>query len=232
MSGRLPGVDPARVPGHSFAVRRPRFFADGVDGLMRLARCLLAGVALSCLVAAIAPVTVFAAPTPVEAAVPERARVPLATIEFSALAEVPEAPAADPSTTDRVWTTVAGWAGVAARIAAELAEGAVIWIDETVTWAADQAGPALASVRSNAEEAIAATGHAATPLLDDAGQIAGQARVVVVDAAESLHARTAELRNHPVVEAAADIGIFLRVAEVLGLGALIGGLAWARIRGA
>lgn len=112
---------------------------------------------------------------------------------------------------------------------------------------ADAAGRELAPLwgeaRERADGAAALLERTAAPVLDEAGaqatlawleaeRLTADARDAAGELAGAFHAKTAELREHPVVQAAADVGILLRVAEALGVSVLVGGLAWRKLRGA
>lgn len=95
--------------------------------------------------------------------------------------------------------------------------------------ARDTIAPLIGVAGKEASTAWTATTEAATPLLEEAADLTKDTRGVVAQMAERAHAKAEELRNHPVVEAAVDFGILMRIAEMLGVGAVVGGLVWRRL---
>lgn len=95
-----------------------------------------------------------------------------------------------------------------------------------------EAESAAGEIERVSAPALAAAGVQADAVLEEAGRLTADARETAGEVAATLHAKTAELREHPVVQAASDVGILLRVVEVIGVTALVGGMAWRKLRGA
>lgn len=103
---------------------------------------------------------------------------------------------------------------------------------ETLRPATDRVEAIAAPAIDAAAPAIAAAGTHADRAIAGAEALAVDARLEVERLAGAFHESAAELRHHPVVEAAADVGLLLRVVEAVGVSAVVGGLAWRKIRGA
>lgn len=103
---------------------------------------------------------------------------------------------------------------------------------DTLKPATDRVEAIAAPAIEAAAPAIAAAGSHADRAFAGAEALATDARLEVERLAGAFHETAAELRHHPVVEAAADVGLLLRVVEAVGVSAVVGGLAWRKIRGA
>lgn len=119
------------------------------------------------------------------------------------------------------WRTVRGWAAEAETAATPL------W-----TEVREQVGTAAETARREASPILASAGVTAGEAWERAGVLAGDAQLKAEELAAAFHEQTAELRAHPAVQAAADVGILLRVAEVIGVSALVGGLVIKKLRSA
>lgn len=103
---------------------------------------------------------------------------------------------------------------------------------ETLKPATERVEAIAAPAIEAAAPAITAAGAHADRAIAGAEALAIDARLEVERLAGAFHESAAELRHHPVVEAAADVGLLLRVVEAVGVSAVVGGLAWRKIRGA
>lgn len=160
------------------------------------------------LLAGLAATAAGADPMP-DAAEAAALRMPLVPVEDDAVSLPPE-----PDTIDRAAREAAGiWAAVR----------------DAAGTAAEDAGTALAPLVEEARRAGTDAAEAALPALSAAGDRALREGEAL---AAAFHEKTAELRAHPVVEAAADMGILLRAVEAVGVTLLVGGLAWRKLRGA
>ncbi|MGQ9368463.1 hypothetical protein [Azospirillum sp. A39] len=134
------------------------------------------------------------------------------------------------------WRTLSGTASDAADAAASTLSPVVRDLKDAVAPAVDAArdalGPTASAVSEAAAPALASVGATADRAWSGAEGLAADARVQAERLATSVSATAAEVRAHPAMQAVADAGLLFRIVEGVGVTALVGGMAWRKLRGA